>query len=55
MNISIFRRNDFLMPSTEKPSIVRQSTDFEAEEVKNKKFATAIIEYGKVFRGSLIL
>lgn len=43
----IFRRNDILMP-TAKPSIARQSSDFEVEETKNKKFATAIVEYGKV-------
>ncbi len=38
------------MPSSDKTSAARQSSDFEGgEETKNKKFATAIVEYGKVF------
>jgi hypothetical protein len=36
------------MPS-DKTSAARQSTEFDGEEMKNKKFATAIVEYGKVF------
>ncbi|CAB3989196.1 Hypothetical predicted protein, partial [Paramuricea clavata] len=40
------KRNDILMPS-DKTSAARQSTEFDGEEMKNKKFATAIVEYGK--------
>ena len=50
MGLSLsFRRHDILMP-TEKPSAARQSSEFDGEDPKNKKFATAIVEYGKVVR-----
>ena len=37
-----------MLPFEKAFTSARQSSDPEGEEVKNKKFATAIVEYGKV-------